>query len=491
MRCFSISVIAALGLISPGPLPGQDDPFAPREKTSPGETPQEETRVREIRLDIDSIELPHDQANASIRTMSGALTGGTKTRELALQSIAAGQGKRLHRQFLTVRCGGKSRTDSIQEYPYPTEFDPPMLGMITKPGPPQVVEPFFTPATPQSFEFRHLGWTLEAEVSGDPGSGWLELNLAHHWTSLTGEHAWSRDYAEVKKPGFHYCNLDSKFPVPRGEWVLAGLLRRPNPEAEGVGGAFVPGRVLTFVRALWGEDAAPATKPGKPPKGGTPKPPPAAGFLHEWIEIGQAEATALLVKYPGVDQSGPLRKELQDRIGKGQANLLETTYHVMRNGLSKVQSITEISDSANQSNSSGPQPMSGQQSVPPSPTPTYERLFFGDTPRIPPTFEDLRIGIEVQMELTCVRNSGPFSVNTQARMIRLLGIRCHGQGAEEYQRLEAAECPTTFAGLLIAGQPCLFASMDSPPPASLSLLRGPIMEKPAEKTLLLFLTALP
>lgn len=449
----------------------------------------------QVRLDIDSIEIPQDQANALIRGMDGAFAGGSKARETALRSVAAGQAKRLHRQFLTIPLGQKSQSESIQEYPYPTQFDSVMLGLITNPGPPEVVKPLYTPPTPQSFEFKYLGWTTSAEVSGDPGSGWVELNLSHSWSSLTAEHAWSRDYAEIKQPIFHHCQFDSKFPLRRGEWTLATLLRRPNPAAEGVGGSFVPDRVLTFIRALWEEPAAPATKTSPRAKAKDAKTPPAAGLLYEWIEVSQTDAAALLARYPAGEQSGALRNDLQDRIGKGQASLLETTYQILRSGQkSNTRSVTEIGNGAEFGPPQGGGQMQG--TIPPAiqippPIQKYERLFFGNMPGTPETFQLVPTGIDVESELTCVRNEGPFSIYTQARMVRLLDIRCHGDGTQENQRLETVECPAGFSGLLIARQPCLIAKMDAPPPASLGLLRGPSVEKIPEKALLVFFTVLP
>jgi len=489
MRCPSLYVITALVWSGLGPLFAQRDPFAPPGNATGGEdSAPAQNFIVQIRLDIDSIEIPHDQANALNRSMGGAFAGGSKARETALLSVAAGQGKRLHRQFLTTPLG-RSQSESIQESPCPTEFDPVMLGLITNPGPPEVVKPFYTPTTPQSFEFKHLGWTTSAEVSCDPSSGWVELNLSHSWSSLTAEHAWSRDYAEIKQPIFHHCQFDSRFPLRRGEWTLATLLRRPNPEAEGVGGPFVPDRVLTFIRALWEDPAAPVTNASRPAKAKAAKTPPAAGLLHEWIEISQTDAAALLARYPAGEQSGALRNDLQERISKGQASLLETTYQILRSAQkSNTRSVTEIGNAANFAPAQGGGQTQG--TIPPA-IQKYERLFFGDTPRIPETFQLVRTGIDVETELTCVRNEGPFSINTQARMVRLMGIRCHGDGTQEKQRLETVECPAGFAGSLIARQPCLIAKVDAPPPASLGLLRGPSVEKIPEKALLVFVTVLP
>ncbi len=140
-------------------LRAQDDPFAtPSAKKGDASFPElEEARVIQVRLDVDSIELPLAQADALIRGMGAALDGGRQAREVALQAVAAGLGNRLHRQFLTIPLASQSQSESVQEYRYPTEFQPPMVGEISKPGPPATMEPYFVPPTPRSFSVSNLG----------------------------------------------------------------------------------------------------------------------------------------------------------------------------------------------------------------------------------------------------------------------------------------------------------------------------------------------
>lgn len=471
-------------------LRAQDDPFAtPRAKKGETVFPEwEEARVIQVRLDVDSIELPLAQADALIRGMSADLDGGRQAREVALQAVAAGRGSRLHRQFLTIPMASKTQSESVQEYPYPTGFQPPMIGEISKPGPPATVEPYFVPPTPQSFSRFNLGYTLAAEVLGEPGSGVVNVNLSHQWTGLVGEHTWSRDYAEVRQPTLHHCHFEGRFPIKRGGWCLAAVLRRPTAEAGGVGGEFVTGRVLTFVRAMW-ED--PITPSAAPPRAPAPPAPTAAGVLHEWIEISRPEAVALLAQYPNSKQSGALRNALQDRMEKGQASLLEISYGMVGNGQSaKIRSVTDIKNATEFDPAQG----SGQsQGSPPAPAtlPRMERTFFGLAPRIPVTFETLTTGTETELNLAIDGNDRPVFLNSKTRMVRLAGVRCHGEGGQETQRLETVECPADFSGLLPARQARLIASMDAPPPASLRELRGPAPLIAPEKTLLVFVTVLP
>ena len=88
-----------------------------------------------------------------------------------------------------VRGGAKSKVEVIREFPYPTEFDPPQIpqtfGGTTSfgggggGGGAQNGGSFpVTPTTPQSFEFKNTGVTLEVEATVADDGVTIDLNLA-------------------------------------------------------------------------------------------------------------------------------------------------------------------------------------------------------------------------------------------------------------------------------------------------------------------------
>ena len=87
-----------------------------------------------------------------------------------------------------VRGGQKSKIEVIREFPYPTEFDPPQIpqtfggsatlnagggGGASSGGSFPV-----TPTTPQSFEFKNTGVTMEVEATVADDGYTIDLNLA-------------------------------------------------------------------------------------------------------------------------------------------------------------------------------------------------------------------------------------------------------------------------------------------------------------------------
>lgn len=86
-----------------------------------------------------------------------------------------------------VRGGQKSKIEVIREFPYPTEFDPPQIpqtfgggaSINGNTGATQQGGSFpVTPTTPQSFEFRNTGVTMEVEATVADDGYTIDLNLA-------------------------------------------------------------------------------------------------------------------------------------------------------------------------------------------------------------------------------------------------------------------------------------------------------------------------
>lgn len=86
-----------------------------------------------------------------------------------------------------ARAGQRSKVEVIREFPYPTEFDPPQIpqtfggtsSLSGLGGGAQQGGSFpVTPTTPQSFEFKNTGVTMEVEATVAEDGYTIDLNLA-------------------------------------------------------------------------------------------------------------------------------------------------------------------------------------------------------------------------------------------------------------------------------------------------------------------------
>lgn len=194
----------------------------------------------------------------------------------AAQALITDSGVKM--DFVTsfpCRSGQRSKLESNVEYPYPTESDPgspppgvastppspkadPTLpqpvpnpvrvdpGMIPPPPPPAAGEmqtyPFLyllapwpmNPATPQSFESKILGRTIEVEVNMGNDGRYADLNISPEDIKVLSVIPWSRT-GDVSKPVFATRKLSAQIMMRIGEPTLAGTLshaaRTGIPEA--------------------------------------------------------------------------------------------------------------------------------------------------------------------------------------------------------------------------------------------------------------------
>jgi hypothetical protein len=450
------------------------DPFlAPAEKIV-AMLPDSDARIMEVRLDVDVISLSHEKANSLIREMEGATTGGTKIRQLALAEVAAGRGQRLQRNWIPIRVGWRSLSESHLEFPFPTEFDPAQMSMTTSEG--GVVGAAVSSATPQSFEFSALGWRIEAEVSWK-GPDQMLLNMSYAWETHLGQQTWSQAENAVEQPDFQQNQFSTRFPLNRGEWMLAGLWR----QADGVTGPLRPERALIFVRPLWAEvEGQPLEAPVSPP----PAAGPAAGLLFEWLETSQEQARELMGRYPGIADGPALRAELQRLCGQEKASLFESSYQLTSSGLVENNSGAVMRNDADQAPSS--KIPTSQRHQPKPDLPLYSKF-----PYAPRHFEDEKTGTSVRAELSADSEGKQFSINAETKYVIPLGIRRYAEGNAESARVEFARAVRAGIYLMPPDSPRLMAVMDALPPSSLATRRGLSGGSPTDRRWFVFVTVLP
>jgi hypothetical protein len=146
------------------------------------------------------------------------------------------------------------RNESIQEFVYPTDFDPPELPYAVTINPPgngaTAVDTPKTPFTAAAFDTRNLGTTLELDSISIKDGKYVDLNVVLSWVGFLGWQIYGKwkdktTQTEMKVPSFYVMDFRSKLLVVPGLPVLAGVL---SPKGED--GMPDPKRkVLLFLRA--------------------------------------------------------------------------------------------------------------------------------------------------------------------------------------------------------------------------------------------------
>jgi len=171
----------------------------------------------------------------------------TEFRRTVQEWVREGRGTILETTTIMARSGQRAKTESVDEYIYPTEYDPPEIPKeVTLSD--QAKAPV-TGVTPTAFETRNMGRTLEVDpVLGADGVT-IDLNLAPEFVELEGINEWTSakidEMFKTTMPTFHTQRITTQITTHDGEYTFLGTTR-PLKAAD-------PKRkdpiVLNFVRA--------------------------------------------------------------------------------------------------------------------------------------------------------------------------------------------------------------------------------------------------
>lgn len=158
-------------------------------------------------------------------------------------------------QLLTVPDGHKAATASIQEFIYPTEYEPAELpgtvhlhsgnghlGIISK--------NFATGPNPTAFETRNLGNTLEVEATLDPDAPYIRVRLAPEISYFVKNEIYShwkdeRSQADIVMPILYTLRVSAEITATDGVPILVTTLSPQNNQ----GVADHTRKILVFLKA--------------------------------------------------------------------------------------------------------------------------------------------------------------------------------------------------------------------------------------------------
>ena len=195
-----------------------------------------------------------DTATAStLLAQHPAFADSTTLREAMEPMLTDGRASLLESAALPIRAGQRSKIESIIEFAYPTEFDPPqVVGMMLptpKPVPPHQPRTNMTPVCLQSFVFRNLGTTMEMEATVGAGGDIIDLNCAPELIFNTGFDSFGQGSSESKQPRFQSLRTACQLLVPPGAPSMIAAFDAPVTDGKAQPHAR-PRKVLLFIRAI-------------------------------------------------------------------------------------------------------------------------------------------------------------------------------------------------------------------------------------------------
>ena len=181
-------------------------------------------------IEISSIEY------AELMTDPMTNTNQTALRNKLIQQVEAGEAKLFSNQSITTRSGERATTESIEEFLYPTEYEPgesfPSSNQNGKPSGFQMV----LPPTPTAFETRNLGTIIEVEPIFSKNPKVIDITFRPEIAKQTGYNIlseWNTKLAKVnvQMPNIYTMRLKTSFTAYDNQFTLVATY---SPETNGV-----------------------------------------------------------------------------------------------------------------------------------------------------------------------------------------------------------------------------------------------------------------
>jgi hypothetical protein len=444
---------------------GTPDKDAAPAASGEAEAPEWDAHAQ-ISVHLDWIRLPHAAANQLVRQRLPHERDANALYAAVQELIVQKKAERLDFTAIPVHSGQRSKTESIDETPYPSEFDPSMSGIRINGAGEKAIGPLGH-ATPSSFVFRNAGATTEVKATLMDDGHTIDLTLAPESVDYLKDLAWGSGVNELKQPVFGTMKLTTSVFTESGAWQLVSLLTPPpapeNIQKE-VTPALSPDRVLLFVRAT--SSRGPRIKPAEQT--------PAKQLLvfAEWIEMDTATAASLLAKYPDFSNSPALRGEMDPLLADGRASLMHTAALIVRNNCrAKMESIVEWIHPGELDRSKAPPRSLSQMPVNASPFKSKVELgsidpFSSTLPTVSPvswmpeSFDHRNLGTTLEAGVSMM--DGIIDMNLAPGLVFNAGVEGFGEGLARAERSGFYKLEPASQMLLAPNTPGMVCSFDVP-----------------------------
>ncbi len=195
--------------------------------------PPRSNEILEFGVLVEHIKLDQPTATKLIRDYRG---DGNALRKKLQGLVDAKKAELIESAYLIAREGKRAKIESIYEYIYPTEYDPPEIPTKVSADVARGAD-LSTPSNPTAFDVRNVGNTLEVELKVelkvDPGNGLISLNLSPEVVEYVGDTTYGNGLAEAKQPAFHVIKSYANVVVRSDKYALLGLQTPRDPNSKG------------------------------------------------------------------------------------------------------------------------------------------------------------------------------------------------------------------------------------------------------------------
>jgi Flp pilus assembly secretin CpaC len=190
---------------------------------------------KQIRIQVEFIDVSHEQLT-ELMFGDKVAANDTELRKQVAQLVKDGKATILETMLCTARSGQKATAESIEEFIYPTEYEPAELPEnvhLKKKEDAEVARTvrrdLATGPTPTAFETRNLGSTLEIEPTLSDDNKIIDLRfvpeIVYHvgnqiWAEWKGEHGNS----PIQMPTMYSLRINTAVTLAAGQPMLVAVL---------------------------------------------------------------------------------------------------------------------------------------------------------------------------------------------------------------------------------------------------------------------------
>ncbi|HSI11961.1 MAG TPA: hypothetical protein VK961_07950 [Chthoniobacter sp.] len=220
-RWLTALYVAAFAVITAPPARSQDaDPPIP---------------PAQIRVDVQMVSIPVSEAGRLVPALQDRKKANDAWTRLQAM-IASGEASLTAWPVLQLQNRQRGAIESIAEFRYQTEFNPPQGPGMPFPPAPRIVASTWGPKTPSAFETRNTGCTLEAEATIEQDSKVISLNLVAQMVRLLEIRKWHTQASPAgvsgvqEQPDFQTLKITTSLDARSMQPELIGVFVVPEPK---------------------------------------------------------------------------------------------------------------------------------------------------------------------------------------------------------------------------------------------------------------------
>lgn len=194
-----------------------------------------------VRIQVELVDVSHEQFTELMFGPHSSANDG-ELRKQVTQLVKDGKANIVETMLCTGRSGQKFTTESIEEFIYPTEYEPATM--------PEKVEfknkeeaekskvtprDYATGPTPTAFETRNLGSTLEVEPTISDDGKLIDLRFIPEIVYHVGNDTWAEwkdahGECNVQMPKFYLVRVNTQITLVNGQYAMAAALSPKSKE---------------------------------------------------------------------------------------------------------------------------------------------------------------------------------------------------------------------------------------------------------------------